>query len=116
MFHDQQIPNVEQGRGAGDVIALRDWTEAQRLLRRLGIQQRDIAELAGLPVSTVCRALNIKVFGRVRYRDVARMRLAAEILLLGKDVPPHRVAELWRPYDAEVTRLIATEPEPPKAA
>ena len=81
----------------------RAWSQAQRLLRDNGITQRHIAEEAGLPLASVCRALSLRFFGRTSYAIVIKTRWATEMLLL-----QHKVAfsdyDLWDEYENELSQ------------
>lgn len=86
-------------------ISARSWTYAQRVLERAGISQRDIADLSGVPLPTVNRALSLRWCGRTRYDSVLRVRVTAERLLANAKIL-ERAGPLWTEYDTPLLEAI----------
>lgn len=68
-------------------------TEAQRLLNKAGVTNRDISEESGVPLATVNRALSIRYSGTTGHAAVIAVRRACEALC--SDIN----ASHWEEYD-----------------
>lgn len=68
-------------------------TEAQRLLHRAGVTNRDISDESGVPLATVNRALSIRYSGTTGHAAVIAVRRACETLC------PDINASHWEEYD-----------------
>lgn len=77
----RNLSHKRNGTGARLVIALRNWSRAQRILSAHGISQREVAERARVPLVTVNRALDPRWCSRTRYESVLRTRCAIRSLL-----------------------------------
>ena len=80
-------------------IPFRPWTQAQWLLRKCKVSQRDIAEQSGVELASVNRALSIRFFHRTNFGSVTKVRRAVEQLLQESCDEYIDFAELWNEYD-----------------
>jgi hypothetical protein len=68
-------------------------TEAQRLLHKAGITNRDISDKSGVSLATVNRALSLRFCGATGHAAVIAVRRACETL------HPDINAKHWEEYD-----------------
>jgi len=108
-----QVGNVTRetsARPPRPTIPRRDWSIIQTLLRRHNITIEAVAKKAGLPKSTASRVLNFKHFYRCELINVARVRMAAEDLLMQANsrlCGEIEQADLWSDYDIRLMQVAA---------
>ena len=105
----QNVPPLENDkRGTSFVprkpIGLRDWSQAQKLLRQYRITNREISDETDIPLGSVSRALNLKRFHACSHLHVMAVRSYVEVAL--SESGCEWEGPLWSDYEQRLAELM----------
>lgn len=104
--HFPQLGNVKRGtHKPRPPIFLRDWSNAQRLMKDHHITNDAVAKEGRLTKSTVNRALNFAAYHKCQYLLLMKTRATVELMLSDAGAEFNALT-LWQDYDLRLAELM----------